>query len=189
MKLNKKRTFLTVLSLISIVSILTSNLFLDNQTILSNENFSSMDYYNMYHNEGLNLTYDEYIMICSLIQGETAGAELHWSELVAGVVYNRLNSSEFPNTIYEILSQPNQFDELKNYHNSIDINSVTYQAVFNVFTGNAKNTMKDLNGAVYYCNPDILDNEIVAWFDENLIKTYDATYKSNGKVYHHVFYK
>lgn len=191
MKLNMRKVLLTILSLISILFIMLSSLLKGTQTtFLDTEKVTSMDYYNQYYEQGLNVTYDEYIMICSLVQGETAGAELHWSELVAGIVYNRLKSQSFPNSIYEVLSQSNQFDDLKYYHNGIDINEITYQAVYDVFTENAQQTMNNLDGAVYYCNPDILDEKTSSWFDDNLIKTYDATYKSNdGKIYHHVFYK
>lgn len=186
-----KRVFLTALSVISLIFILFSSIIKGNSThtLKDTTNLSSMEYYNLYHEKGLSLTYDEYIMACSLVQGETAGAELHWSELVAGIIYNRVNSKDFPNTVYEVLSQPNQFDELKYYNSKISINDISYEAVFNVFTNNATQTMKHLDGAVYYCNPDILDSEVVSWFDDNLTKTYDATYSSNGYIYHHVFYR
>jgi hypothetical protein len=195
MRLNRRRTFLTAICAFVILWILilpsgsSSTETQATTQIEIEETPSPKESYQQYHQVGLGLTYDEYIMVCSLVQGETAGAEIHWSELVAGIVYNRLNSQDFPDTVYEVLSQPNQFDDLKYYDSGITINTVTYQAVYNVFTGNAEQTMKNLDGAVYYCNPDILDEETLSWFDDTLTKTYDATYETNGKTYHHVFYK
>lgn len=188
--LNLKRIFLTILIVVYIIYVAVFNNKMSNQKIISNSNeLTSKQCYEISVKDGLKLSYDDYIMICSVVQGETAGASLEWSELVAEVIKNRIQSSEFPDTVYEVLTQPNQFDAIQNYYNGIDINSVTYQAVTNVFTNKDYLTAHRLDGATYYCNPDILDDSIVAWFDDNLTTTYDAYYYSNGYTYHHVFYK
>lgn len=141
-----------------------------------------------YYNTDMNITYDEYIMLCSVVQGETGGAELQWAELVAGVIKNRVESEDFPNTISGVLAQPNQFTAIKNYYNGIDINDTTYQAVGRVFGNQAYDTMYNLNGALYYCNPDILSYDIMKWF-YTLEQTYDAYYYSGYYTFHHTFYK
>lgn len=188
--LNIKRIFLTILIVVYIIYVAVFNNKMSNQKIISNSSeLTSKQCYEISMKDGLKLSYDDYIMICSVVQGETAGASLEWSELVAEVIKNRIQSSEFPNTVYEVLTQPNQFDAIQNYYNGIDINLVTYQAVTNVFTNKDYLTAHRLDGATYYCNPDILDSSIVAWFDDNLTTTYDAYYYSNGYTYHHVFYK
>lgn len=188
--LNLKRIFLTILIVVYIIYVAVFNNKMSNQKIISDSNeLTSKQCYEISVKDGLKLSYDDYIMICSVVQGETAGASLEWSELVAEVIKNRIQSSEFPDTVYEVLTQPNQFDAIQNYYNGIDINLVTYQAVTNVFANKDYLTAHRLDGATYYCNPDILDDSIVAWFDDNLTTTYDAYYYSNGYTYHHVFYK
>lgn len=188
--LNLKRIFLTILIVVYIIYVAVFNNKMSNQKIISNSNeLTSKQCYEISVKDGLKLSYDDYIMICSVVQGETAGASLEWSELVAEVIKNRIQSSEFPDTVYKVLTQPNQFDAIQNYYNGIDINLVTYQAVTNVFANKDYLTAHRLDGATYYCNPDILDDSIVAWFDDNLTTTYDAYYYSNGYTYHHVFYK
>jgi hypothetical protein len=91
--------------------------------------------------------------------------------------------------VEEVLTQPNQFDAIQNYYHGIDINATTYQAVANVFSGKAYSTKDNLDGATYYCNPDILDETTASWFDENLTRTYEDYYCINNHTYHHVFYK
>lgn len=190
MKVNTKRVFIVTFSVVFLVLIITSNTLFSNQKILmSNADLTSKEYYSLSVKCGLKLSFDDYIMICSVVQGETAGADLYWSELVAEVIKNRLLSKDFPNTIYDILTQPNQFDAIENYYNGIEINSITYQAVTNVFSNKDYLTSHRLKGATYYCNPDILSPSIVEWFNSNLTMTYDAYYTSNGYTYHHVFYK
>lgn len=151
---------------------------------------SSWEWYSYGVDMGMNITYDEYIMICSLVQGETSGAEVSWAELVACVVYNRVISNEFPNTIYGVLSQKNQFDNMERYYSGISINDNTYEAVANVFSGNAYNTIYNLDGATYYINPDILPYTTYSWFYNNLKMTYDTYYYNNyGYCFHHVFFR
>lgn len=190
-KLNLKRVFLTGECLVFLIFLVVSNIVVKsrNVSIKPLENQAVSECYTLALDDGLTLTYDEYNMVCCVVQGETGGADVGWSELVAQVIKNRLYSDDFPDTIYEILTQPNQFDAIENYYDGIDVNSVTCQAVTNVFTDNAYSTERKLNGAVYYCNPDILDDDVVAWFDDNLTKTYDACYTVDGYTFRHVFYK
>lgn len=191
--LNMKRVFLVALSVLSLIFLVVVNGMFSNQRILLNAqrgiSMTPLECYNSGVNSGLKLSYDEYIMVCSVVQGETAGADLYWSELVAEVIKNRVLSKNFPNTIFEVLTQPNQFDAIQNYYDCIDINAVTYQAVMNVFSNKDYLTSHHLDGATYYCNPDILDTSTADWFNNNLTLTYDAYYYSNGCEYHHKFYK
>jgi spore germination cell wall hydrolase CwlJ-like protein len=186
--LNLKRVFLVGLAVVSLVFLVVSNVSIEAQYSVEVSQGDSVQRYELATQNGLTLSYEEYIMLCSVVQGETGGAEVEWSELVAQVVKNRIESSDFPDDVESVLTQPNQFDAIQNYYNGIAINDVTYQAVDNVFTGNAKNTERNLDGAVYYCNPDILSDDIVAWF-ETLDKTYEAFYTVDGYTFHHVFYK
>ena len=63
----------------------------------------------------ISVTDREYIMLCNVVGHEYGSDWVPEAEkaLVAEVVMNRVNSPQFPNTIYEVLMQPNQFTGLE----------------------------------------------------------------------------
>lgn len=63
----------------------------------------------------ITVTDSEYIMLCNVV-GHEYGADWIPAEekaLVAEVIMNRVNSPLFPNTVYDVLMQPNQFPGLR----------------------------------------------------------------------------
>lgn len=63
----------------------------------------------------ITVTDREYIMLCNVV-GHEYGSDfvpVEEKALVAEVIMNRVNSPLFPNTIYEVLTQPNQFAGLE----------------------------------------------------------------------------
>ncbi len=67
----------------------------------------------------LPITDEEYIILCNAVANE-AGSD--WISVndkakVVEVIMNRVKSETFPNTIYGVLAQPNQFDGAYNYIN------------------------------------------------------------------------
>lgn len=56
-----------------------------------------------------NFNKSDLILLTKLINSESHGESLLDKLLVASVVLNRVNSNEFPNTLYEVIYQPNQF--------------------------------------------------------------------------------
>lgn len=63
----------------------------------------------------VSVTEREYIMLCNVV-GHEYGSDfvpVEEKALVAEVIMNRVNSPLFPNTIYEVLTQPNQFTGLE----------------------------------------------------------------------------
>lgn len=63
------------------------------------------------------LTDYEYIMLCNTVAYEAGSDWIPTSEKakVAEVIMNRVNSSDFPNTIYDVLTQEGQFVGVWNY--------------------------------------------------------------------------
>ena len=63
----------------------------------------------------ITVTDREYIMLCNVVGHEYGASWVPESEkaLVAEVIMNRVNSPAFPNTIYEVLMQRNQFAGLE----------------------------------------------------------------------------
>lgn len=63
----------------------------------------------------LSVTEEEYIMLCNIVGHEYGGAFVPVEEkaLVVEVIMNRVHSPLFPNTVYEVLTQPNQFTGLE----------------------------------------------------------------------------
>lgn len=64
--------------------------------------------------KGLPITESEYIMLCNVVGHEYGSDFVSVADkaLVVEVIMNRVNSPLFPNTIYEVLTQPGQFDGL-----------------------------------------------------------------------------
>lgn len=63
----------------------------------------------------ISVTDREYIMLCNVVGHEYGSDWVPEAEkaLVAEVVMNRVNSPQFPNSIYDVLMQPNQFTGLE----------------------------------------------------------------------------
>ncbi|MCQ2416219.1 MAG: cell wall hydrolase [Oscillospiraceae bacterium] len=63
----------------------------------------------------VSVTEREYIMLCNIVGHEYGASWIPTEEkaLVAEVIMNRVNSSQFPNTVYEVLTQKNQFAGLE----------------------------------------------------------------------------
>lgn len=80
---------------------------------------------------GLPITQSEYIMLCNVV-GHEYGA--NWiseydKALVVEVIMNRVKSPKFPNTIYGVLTQKNQFSGLGKY---INLGKFSYQVTSSV---------------------------------------------------------
>lgn len=78
-----------------------------------------------------------------------AGAEPYEGQVaVASVVLNRLASEEFPDTIYDIIYQPLQFEPVDNGAIDKIPNNLAYKAAMEALSG------KDpTDGSLYFWNP------------------------------------
>ena len=120
-----------------------------------------------------NLTYDNLLLLAKIIHAEAGSSWLteEHRQLVASVVINRVNSSEFPNTIYDVIHQRGQyssagtkyfnslkpskacvFSALKVLANgSIAPKDVVFQAGFKQGSGVYKSINDRILGTTYFC--------------------------------------
>jgi hypothetical protein len=81
---------------------------------------------------GLPITETERILLCNLV-GREYGSDyisVYEKAKVVAVVMNRVNDSRFPNTIYEVLTQPYQFSGyIPNYSYTYQVTDSVVQAV------------------------------------------------------------
>jgi N-acetylmuramoyl-L-alanine amidase len=111
--------------------------------------------------------------ILRIVEAEATGEDYKGKVLVANVVLNRVKHSKFPNSIYEVIFQKNQFSPIiDGRYYSVKITSSTAQAVEQALRG-----LDYSQGALFFaslkCNR--------SWFDTNLQKLF-----THGR---HVFYK
>lgn len=85
-------------------------------------------------------TYDDYVLLCNLVAREYGSDWVPVEEKakVVATVMNRVNSSMFPNTIYEVVTQPNQFSGYVAYYD---------------FTSNVTSSVKEAVD-YYFAHPD-----------------------------------
>lgn len=57
----------------------------------------------------MNYTEEDYYWLAKIVEAETRGGSLDKKTAVANVVLNRVASPKFPNTVYEVIYQRNQF--------------------------------------------------------------------------------
>lgn len=131
----------------------------------------------------------EYDMVCAVVQAETIGGSMEFKEYVAGIIYNRVQSEDFPNSVYGVLTQEGQFDSISNYYyNTYPIDDDTRLAVSKIFSGQDSYILYNLNGAVSYCNPNLVSYSTLSWFESNLKFTYQCTEYADGINWVHRFY-
>lgn len=58
--------------------------------------------------------YSEQELLERVVEAEAGNQGLIGKRLVAGVIYNRVRSEKFPNTVYEVLTSPHQFSTVWN---------------------------------------------------------------------------
>ena len=58
--------------------------------------------------------YDEQELLARVVEAEAGNQGIIGKRLVVAVIYNRVESEKFPNTIYEVLTSPHQFSTVWN---------------------------------------------------------------------------
>lgn len=110
------------------------------------------------------LTEEEENYLLHLVAAEAGGCDLVGQILVANVVFNRMESSVFPNTVTEVIFQKNQFSPTIN--GSIWSSTITdsvREAVERALAG------EDFSeGATFFSARARLDSDSMSWFDNNL---------------------
>lgn len=133
------------------------------------------------------LTDKEIHLIEATIQHEVGNFSEAYQKLIAELIYNRLMSDEFPNTVEEVLYQENQFCGIEDWYSpNTEIDDTTKGIVEEVF--NQDDTTHD---AMYYYNPEFSADYAIQWFeysgDVNYLFEYEED--SYGKTYTTRFFK
>lgn len=106
-------------------------------------------------------TDDEIHLVEATVQHEVGNFSETYQTLIAELIYNRLLSEEFPNTIQEVIFQENQFTGIEEWYNSeIVIQDDIKNVVETVF--NKPNTS---HKAIYYYNPELSCDSAIEWFE------------------------
>lgn len=75
-------------------------------------------------------TYTERELFERVVEAEAGNQDMKGKRLVAAVIYNRVASEEFPDTIREVLIEPKQFSTVSNgLINRVEISIETKQAI------------------------------------------------------------
>ena len=106
-------------------------------------------------------TNDEIHLIEVTVQHEVGNFSENYQTLVAELIYNRLMSEQFPNTVEEVLYQEGQFCGIEDWYSSdIVVDDTTKDVVKSVF-----NKETTSHNALYYYNPELSADYAVEWFE------------------------
>lgn len=93
-------------------------------------------------------TQAEWDMLAQVVYGEARGESYNGQVAVAAVVLNRLESNEFPDTMYGVVFQKNAFTCVNDGQYYLRPNQTAYKAALEAMQGN-----DPTNGCLYYWNP------------------------------------
>lgn len=118
-------------------------------------------------------TTEELDMLVQIAMAEAEGEDVEGKAYVIRVVLNRVEHSKFPDTISEVIYQPNQFTSVRSRRWQLEPNEECYDALDLVFHDN----WDDSNGALFF---EATTNGEDTWHSRNL--KYLGTY-GNHKFY------
>ena len=116
------------------------------------------------------LTEKDYTSLARIVEAEATGEDLIGKILVANVVLNRVSSSRFPDTIYDVIHQSEngryQFSPLwDGRYYTVNVSESTYEAVDLALSGEDYS-----EGALFFVARALASDEAVNWFDLHLKK-------------------
>lgn len=93
-----------------------------------------------------------------LVEAEARDEGYQGKVAVAAVVLNRVDSSEFPNSVSGVINQPGQFSPLSDGSiNSVTVSGDTRRAVDEALSGS-----DPTSGAIWFMNPDMAETNWIA---------------------------
>ncbi|ANF97900.1 cell wall hydrolase [Paenibacillus bovis] len=93
-------------------------------------------------------------ILAHVIYGEARGESFRGQVAVGAVVLNRVQSGQFPNTIWEVVMQPGQFTAVADGQYYLKPNQSAYNAARQALRG-----VDPTNGSLYYYNPRIATSQ------------------------------
>lgn len=118
------------------------------------------------------LTPEEINLVEVTVQHEVGNFSKRYKTYVAEIIYNRLVSDHFPDTIHDVLFQQGQFQGIASWSKSgIIADDETKQAVKEVFSEE-----NPTHNCTFYYNPELSGNESVEWFENASTINYVFSY-------------
>lgn len=114
----------------------------------------------------------DYEALLRIVEAEAGGEDQNGKLLVANVVLNRVNSSRFPDTVWDVVMQKEQgiaqfSPTVDGRYQSVSISEDTKAAVERALYG------EDISqGALYFCAREKSDTDNLQWFDRRLTKLF-----------------
>ncbi|MBO5474767.1 MAG: cell wall hydrolase [Lachnospiraceae bacterium] len=114
----------------------------------------------------------DYDALLRIVEAEAGGEDQNGKLLVANVVLNRVNSSQFPDTVWDVVMQKEQgiaqfSPTADGRFERVSVSEDTIEAVERALYG------EDISqGALYFCAREKADSENVKWFDRKLTKLF-----------------
>lgn len=106
-------------------------------------------------------TPEEIHLVAKMVFAEAKGEPYEGQVAVAKVIFNRVNSHLYPNTVKEVLYQKGQFGPIASgAFQKAKPTELQYKAVMQAINGG-------LDGALFFFNPKTSKDSSVRWFREN----------------------
>lgn len=122
------------------------------------------------------LSAEEINLIEVVIQHEVGGLSADYKRLIAELIYNRLLSEEFPDSVKGVLYQRNQFCGIENwYYPEYPVDEETRQIVKEVFS-----SPETSHQATFYYNPALSEYESLVWFEYSGDVMYEFEYEETS---------
>lgn len=93
-------------------------------------------------------------LMARVVHGEARGESYEGQVAVAAVILNRVQSSDFPDSISEVIFQPNAFTAINDGQYYLQPDSTAFRAVKDAFLG-----WDPSYGSVYYYNPELATDQ------------------------------
>lgn len=110
-----------------------------------------------------NLSSEEIFLLEVVIQHEVGSFSKTYKRYVAELIYNRIQSEDFPDTVKEVLFQKGQFQGIQSWaYSGIEIDNETREVIYEVFSKQCTT-----HPATFYYNPALSEYESVMWFEHS----------------------
>lgn len=132
-------------------------------------------------------TDEEINLVEVTVQHEVGNFSDDYKTLIAELIYNRLVSEDFPDTVKEVLFQEKQFCGIERWYSpDFEVDDTTKSVVEEVFSKDDTQ-----HNATYYYNPELSDYDSVVWFEYSgdVEFLFEHTEKSWGVDYTTRFFK
>jgi len=124
--------------------------------------------------KSFNISKDDIYLMAQVVYCESRGEEFDGKVAVASVILNRLVSDKFPDTVAEVIFQPNAFSCINDGKINVKPDDDSYKAVYKALSGT-----DPTSDSTFFYNPAIATS---AW-------TNKISKKDTVKIGNHIFFK